>query len=273
MAITVNFRGPILFVHDGKTLIDVRIPDSRTETKHADNSKAVPHFAGIMILRGGGGAPHYVELTDKRTLRIEEDGATDPPDVRSNFLDKVALEQLVSADVHNGQELKLDDVSSGDTLVRIFLFGGKLSTGKLTSEKFDVPYKLGHATKKVALPLLTTWTCKKKATITGAEETIELENDDVVYIYNWEDARPTKKALEWPMRSTIGLPMQPESDFKWVYKMLVPPNTWADWLAANTADGSLPAPYSEIAYAAQVFDQNLFPPNSACDGSIWKEPP
>ncbi|MEP6622038.1 MAG: hypothetical protein ABJE47_22135 [bacterium] len=281
MPVTVNFRGPILFVHDGNRSIDVRIPDCSKTVKHLDNEDAEPHSAGILLLPSDGGAPQYFDLDAKCELTITDTAAvgTSKAHLQATFGAKVALDKLVSAGGHTGTELRLGPADSPALLVRIALVGGQLGASNATLAPVAIPYRLGHAPVSVAIPLLTTWTCAGGATIMGGPTHLDLVEGDEVYFYNWEDDRPTPDALETPMPAPGENPMRPEADFKWLYTLLVPPTTWPEWIQ-NVAGGALPAPNSTIVkpYAAELMAELLvpdilYPPNSACDGAKWQEPP
>ncbi|MEP6622037.1 MAG: hypothetical protein ABJE47_22130 [bacterium] len=282
MTITVKFRGPILFVHDGNgSLVEALIPNAETGGNHDDGDTAKAHLAGMLVLGAAGKFLRRLDLLDT-TVSITEQGANAPAGLDATFGHKVALGFMVNNGAASDGEVTLDH-SRARLSASIVVNGGNLVRAEnLTQTLFPIPEHLqDDIVLAQKLPILTTWTSAKPVTIdiahkNGVKETpLVLSKGEQVYIYNWDhdEPEPSQTRLEAKMDESHIMDVRPEADFKWLYKLLAPPSglTWAEWIAMDKHK-SLPAPLSTILTSVNDLDVQMcgmFPPNSACDGAKW----
>jgi hypothetical protein len=275
MQAKVHFRGPILFVYKNDNLIDVRIPDCRAGGTHVDGSHAEAHWVGLLHLRGGLPIPAPVVVLQSH-LEISAKGATASAKLVGDFSTKVSFNKLVSAQGANGKGVKLGQRNAVGVHTVIDIRGGTIDARNHT-DPVEIPYQLGSDMKTAGIPLVTTWTGDTPVVIKGLATDVILNDGDELFIYNWERTPIDRTELESPMNSATTA-MRDEDDFKWLYLLLETPSGLRHWLSA-IGKATLPAPHSTInSMAATVavsapMAPPFFPPNSACDGGSWEEPP
>lgn len=274
MSAKVHFRGPILFVHNGDTLMDVRIPDCRSGGKHADKSHAEPHWVGLLHLRGGTELKTPVVVYQSH-LEISANGATAEAKLVNAYAEKVSLNKLVSAQNAQGKGIKLAPRNASGVHTVVDINGGTVDAGNFTDD-VEIPYQLGSDARYARIPLITTWEGDAPVTIKGLATDIILNDGDELFIYNWERTPIDRRELEAQMESATAN-MRDEDDFKWLYQLLETPSGLEQWLA-DVSMTYLPSPHSTIdesSHAAAAIAEMTppYPPNSACDGGTWEEPP
>lgn len=276
MSVVVHFRGPILFVHDDTNVLDIRIPECRNIATHADKTPATTHHAGILRIQKDG-TTDITLIENKDSIEIVSGAETELPTFNGTFSNKVAVDQLVFAK-GPGKDLTLEDVASAKVLAVIKIKGGRFTASNFTTDPIEIPYKLNTAPRTAEIPLLTTWTAKAPTTIRGSHVDLTLADGDEAYVFNWDNASPKVFELTTNMDAANNDPFEPEADFKWIYQVLHARQGLEQWLT-DLALAELPAPNStvvrsggHIADAAEATPP-MYPPNSACDGGNWHEPP
>jgi hypothetical protein len=281
MAITVSFRGPMLFDTDSadgdetKDVVDpVIIPDATDPGLHHDNTVAKVHNAGLLVIRPG--EMNTFHSLRGRTVTISGHGETGAPGVDSDFLSVPPIHEMTNPEGTKGDDRvrRRATQSAGGLPAVITLRGGKLSGKLITENGIEMPVHLDEPRPRrlTSMPVWDSQATSVKIVLEGNGEPageIELTGSDEAFVYNWDIGFPTRSDLVEPLDPTsLEEPFQ-DDDFKWVYRLLEPPGgDWTEWL---DSDEFLPAPRSvgfDPTASGSETDDTLSPPNpptSTCD--------
>lgn len=299
MAISVRFRGPMLFVTDQAAANEaddvvnrVIIPDASGLGFHADASEAVPHTTALFV-----SCPHQprriIPLAGK-SVRIAAAGEHDLPLMDSRFRLVPPLHEMTNPEgTPPTEELRLS-ATMPDGHVAVTITGGRMSGELITKAGIELPQRRRPTALRRALCSMPVWTSASAVgtiEITDGDsgrEVVNLDSTVDAFIYNWDVGEAIPDSLVQPI-------VLPESfqdhDFKWVYQMLSLPAamTWDEW---RGPDRYLPAPRSvdfllhadqdltpaaagAIALANAIVAK-MTPPNPStgtCDSARWRVKP
>lgn len=251
MPIAVHFRGPMLFVTEddsgpeGNDTVDrVIIPDAADKSVHDDGSVACPHHARMLVRRPNHD-DDYIDLRGA-TITIEAANESHAPRVDATFLLVPPLHRMTNPDNAAGAAVRHRPVKQpGETSIG---FEGGRMTGDpqmIDDQGLELPEHLNGTAVETSVCSMPMWTSQSASgRITGSSPAgpidIALDPSVEVYIFHWDTDRPTPTELR--ERLSDLLPFQ-DNDFKWVYRLLDPPDgdDWKKWLAT---DPYFPAPRS-----------------------------
>ena len=265
MAIEIYFRGVAMFVcgPGNKTVAKVLLPnaeqdpiDKKTDRNggvaHADNTRAIRHFAGLLIPRPDGDEYRRLRGLDVKFVVDNDDGDAT---IDEGFITQIP--SIKRATNGEGFELALlpskEETPSarGRVITRIRALGGHLSAldpgeaprfsidGHHAKDKKDIPPQQ-YAPAVVWRPR----TAAKSVTIALADPS-EPDSDPIritldekrptAFFYNFEHGLPTKAQLEHQGFDTPCNGHLVDHDFKWLYKLMDRTNEelhdWPRWLS------------------------------------------
>ena len=271
-SLKVHFRGVGVYVAKNGCMTDVLFPRSdkeptrpdddlqtdsylppssaavvdRFSMKHADETDAIPHYSGVIVIRNGVEEPARTLMG----MKVDLEGATtegvtmDPnppdniPDLDDIITDTDADKQLVLRDFEKNKENRKRLAThvvlngfDGDTVVARCPSGGKW--------RFDEPN--GKTTKDEDYNLEVLWSLNATNPVTfritslqtGHEQkpAIVVDSSAELYFFHFESGTPTVGDLTRTRDVSVDTP---DHDFKWVYKLFKPINkntkTWRNWL-------------------------------------------
>jgi len=262
MAIEIVFRGVAMFVcgRGNTTVTKVLFPNAEGKPdegtkdtdgfKHADKTRATPHYAGLLIPRPDGDEYHKLLGVDVNFI------STGDAIVDGTFID--SFPSLKKATNREGYELELlpldkeEPSVDGRVATRIKPLGGRLTA----LEKIQAPFSIdGHHTKDDedipgrpyspgakwtpvgTLPsldiVLTDRTAQHKP-----PKTITLGRDSKAFFYNFENGIPTQAQLEHVDHDPPCEGHLIDHDWKWLYGLMARKNTtdhpnWPEWLKSG----------------------------------------
>lgn len=278
MSVEVHFRGVMLFVAksgDKKQLERVILPaassadtprDSTSAGKHADDTGARPHFAGVAVFDAKGNVLYRAEpLARNAAVTITAAGASGSTTCGFKQTHKLVPVKTVTSD-GTSHPYDLDVLPIGDAelpkraAATVTLHGGTVGPSMVSpnsSMNWSVTeaFHKAHGIHRVKPTLRCSW----EANVASAElevapapsgktEKFTLLPTHKVFVYDIDDDVPTLKAvdaLEKGMQPT----MRVDDDFKWLYQLLRPKNgeTLTKWLTHGSYDAGephfLPAPF------------------------------
>lgn len=227
MAVTLNFRGILLFCQRGEEIAEVRAPicsgvpaegyTGNPNHEHLDHSVARPHYAGVFYPDDPTGQQHY-HLDDRSRVTIGDPSA---PKCRGN------LHRLAPLD---GYTWRRDDSYPH---AAISLHGpprARTSYGGLRN--FDFPgHAAVHDRVHVAFP------DSVEVAISGSNPaSFRVENGNL-YVYNFDEFNPSEEQLNRPDEDDSNDIV--DDDFKWLYSLVKPRDGRT---RAEATGGILPAP-------------------------------
>ena len=279
MAITVWFRGPMLFtrkkVDERFVLQDILLPAAPVRDRFAgdveDNPNCVPHLAGLLRETGGSWNLDNYDAT----FTCAEEGTTDADGIGQ----LISLSGMVS-----DSKPKLTPVSPRSTNVKtaISLCGGSLSVDVETVTPYDFPptaFSRGMPSQRV--PVFVKWTARSAVTLRLKPRFEGMRSIDVsladecdVYVYNFENTRPTSReaflAGPWKGKMDAELTVEPgaltrsvDHDFKWLYWLLTGERlNWTTWRDSH----DLPAPEC---LTHEPTARGASPAGTDCFAAVW----
>jgi hypothetical protein len=240
----VVFRGVMLFCSQGHgddtILREVILPDCEDRIPpfgskhgdqfyHLDDTRAVPHYAGILVATKKEQAKYYQIRGVDVTIG---DVAADPPKIGEKIKGFANTGDIKE----NGDLLEVDWDARRSS--RITLGAGPSDNDHVKAKqpryyKFKVKNQ-GNLHNSLTL---TYPNDAKIKTSSNEFPEIPVPADATVYIYNFDDPEPTVKELEGEKPTTK--PFIIDHDFKWIYSILKPTREIEldEW-----AEGYLPAP-------------------------------
>jgi hypothetical protein len=282
MSIKIHFRGPCLFVLDDQKKVEAVVlpyagpgavpPEGEVAQpdkpgKHADDSPANVHYSGLLIIGANGKKRRRFEPLRGR-VRVSAQGGSDKPPGN--------LGKVVGVDhVNNGgpaPDLELipafDDFSR--VAVALSFSGGKMDGEKPSAAEWTVhdDFKTGHTHKNENLVLTQAWESTKPVAIQivapdGTTTPEQLSDDEVAYIYNFDDEQPNVCDLEAEEKCESGKTLD-DVDFNWLYQLVVPrTGTLKERLKQMKTD--LPRPKAKCPRAPI-----LTPRTSTCFFGSWR---
>jgi hypothetical protein len=306
MPITISFRGVGIYVREtgnDSTVVEVLFPNAEQDgppnaeigddgfPRHADNTRATDHFAGVLIPRTTGN--EYRKLLGRRV----EFPRAGPTTIDGKFAGH--FPSVTEATNGSGFGLTLikeaeREVFPWRAATRILLSGGTLTP----KPSFAVDFNIDGHHAKGGTPIATkqystggVWTSDKGVESielavstfpkpgqpSVAEPLIKLDSAaSTAHFYNFDNGLPSLEDLD---KSALKLKCKgrlTDHDFKWIYKLMdfAPPfTTWQEWLKGE----EFPAPWAPCAQLSPtgpgkstpgVPTNRLLVPISTCFGTV-----
>jgi hypothetical protein len=235
MSITVNFRGPMLYVSQGGILQRILIPDASVAAPFPDgHTPRHAHTAGLFV------DPARPVWTLGFDLTISDN--THTPCNAAGMVGLIDMKALA-----NGLTLRKDTDPQVSSVVS---FDGGTAVATLPSNnQYYCPITHGGcAGTPRTLPLIVSWvTNAPSATLTFQSRSggqplapIQLQNGDTVFVFNFDLAPKSANDYQQQAPKCNGTKPKPDEDFKFLYALFnTPTGGWGNWLNKS----ELPAPY------------------------------
>lgn len=259
MSISVNFRGPMVFLssRDVESFNRIIVPDTTLPGNHFDNTKRNPHFAGILTVQNE--QPTWRLLSHAQRVRFFADGESGSPEIGGSFF---ALADL-NAMAETADEYRLRRCAHRSGCLEIEIFGGTLTTRDTGNMALEIPaHKYGKT--QAVIPNFTVWTSKTASTgyyQIDREPPVAINADMTLYLYHWDSPNPKAADLEKPVTTGVF----EDLDMKWVYTLFEPVHK-PDWMTWLDGEG-LPVPHTK----GWKIDAVNTSPTATCDGVRYME--
>jgi len=307
MAITIVFRGVGVYVRSGLTVVELLFPNAEelpppnNETgddglpRHADNTRATNHFAGVLI--PGDNGDEYRKLLG----RLIVFPGTAPTEIDQDFPTHFPPLREVTNGGQFGLRLLPDaarQTPQGRVATRIKFSGGQLTPAEASGVPFNIDGH--HSEGGVAI--------RQQMYSTGAVWTLDAVDELALDVFEFSDSGPPVRERQIQLKASTsthasayfynfdnGLPTKDDlgknettadckgrlsdHDFKWVYQLMdfanPPFKTWQNWLQGEefptpwTPCSGLKVPASDAKSNSQ--DDILLLPISTCFETVVEE--